>query len=103
MKTYTKSRIEIFIEQPILKRLTDALDRSEATGYTVLPAIGGKGRGGPWRRDDAIHSADQMTAVICYTDPAKVDAVTELVFDVMKNRIGILSISEVEVLRPERF
>lgn len=103
MQTYVTSRIEIFVERPILARLLAALDKSSATGYTVLPAVAGKGAGGPWRGDDAIGSADQMMAVICLTDPSKVDQVVETVFSIVKNRVGVLSISEVQVLRPERF
>ena len=55
--THPKKRVEIMIEAPALARVTDALDRAEATGYTVLPALAGRGNGGNWQRDDQIRSS----------------------------------------------
>ena len=39
-------RVEVIIEAPVERRLTDALESAGVTGYTVLPVLGGSGRSG---------------------------------------------------------
>ena len=64
METFTKTRIEITIEAPILSRITHALDMLPVTGYSVLPVMAGKGhedfqeiRGKKLAFRDADHAA----------------------------------------------
>jgi nitrogen regulatory protein PII len=49
LPTHAKKKLEIIIEAPMLNRLLDLLDRLAVTGYTVVPAIAGRGRDGSWR------------------------------------------------------
>lgn len=103
MQTYQKSRIEILVEAPFLDRLMDRLDRLPITGYTVLPALAGKGTSGSWRRDGLVGGAGQMHLVFCIVDGAKADEVVDAVFQVIERQMAIVTVSEVKVLRPERF
>lgn len=103
LATHRKKRIEVIIETPVLSRLLDDLDRLSVTGYTVLPALAGRGRTGSWRRDDAVNPAGQMVCVVCITDQQKVESVLGAVHGLLSRQIGIVSVSDVEVIRQEHF
>lgn len=103
MQTYRKSRIEIVIEAPLLDRLLDLLDRQPITGYSVVPVLAGRGAEGSWRRDGLVGDAGQMCLVFCVVDDSKVETVTDAIFKVIQRHMAIVTISEVRVLRPERF
>jgi len=103
MRTHKAKRVEIIIEAPLMPRLTDALERAGVTGYTVLPVLGGHGRSGPWTRDGQVGIADGMAAVICISAPERVEALLDAAYAVVERHIGVVSISDCEIVRAERF
>ena len=103
MQTHPKKRVEITIEAPLLRKLSERLAAAGVTGYTVLPVLGGSGRDGPWSADGLAGPAGQMAMLVLVTDAARVAAIADAVFEVVSRQIGIVAISDVEVLRPERF
>ncbi len=102
MQTHTAKRVEIVIEAPLERRLTDALVKAGVTGYTVLPVLGGSGRSGQWTREGQIGRSG-MVAVICLIRPDRLDGLLEAAFGVVERHIGVVSITDCEVLRAERF
>ena len=103
MEMHSKKRIEILLEAPAQKRLTDLLDRLDVTGYTVLPVIGGRGHHGVWSRDGLPSAAGAMVLVAIIVAEEKLDEVLEPVFELVRRHIGIVTISDVMVIRGERF
>jgi PII-like signaling protein len=103
VKTYTKKRIAIVIEQPVLHRVLDKLDQLAVTGYTVYPVIAGRGREGSWRVDGMVSDAGRMVSVVCVCDPAKVEAIVEPIYKIVSRQVGIITISDCEVIRPDHF
>lgn len=103
METHPKKRIEIIIEAPSARRLTDLLDRLAVSGYTVLPALAGRGRDGSWSREGLVSEAGRMVLVICVLDESRVDEVLREIYALVSRQIGILTISTVEVIRKEHF
>lgn len=102
MQTHAARRVEIIIEAPMESRLTEALIKAGVTGFTVLPVLGGSGRSGHWTREGQVGRAG-MVAVICLIRPERVDAMLEAAFAVVERHIGVVSVSDVEVMRAERF
>jgi nitrogen regulatory protein PII len=102
MQTHTAKRVEIIIEAPMQSRLTDALTRAGVTGYTVLPVLGGSGRSGEWTREGQVGRAG-MVAVVCLIKPERLDTLLDAAFAVVERHIGVVSVTECEVLRAERF
>ncbi|MEQ8377984.1 DUF190 domain-containing protein [Parvibaculum sp.] len=100
---HSKKRIEILLEAPAQKRLTDLLDRLDVTGYTVLPVIGGRGHHGVWSRDGLPSAAGAMVSVAIIVAEEKLDQVLEPVFELVRRHIGIVTISDVAVIRGDRF
>ena len=102
MQTHKAKRVEIIIEAPMERRLTEALAKSGVTGFTILPVLGGSGRSGDWSRDGQVGRAG-MVAVICLIRPERLEALLEAAFAVVERHIGVVSITDAEVLRAERF
>lgn len=84
------------------RRLTEALLKAGVTGFTVLPVMGGSGRSGHWTREGQVGRSG-MVAVICLIRPERLDALLDAAFTVVDRHIGVVSITEAEVLRAERF
>ena len=104
MQTHGKKRIEVIVEAPVLMRLLDRLDQADVTGYTVLPALAGRGLGGgAWRGEGLAGDAGRMVMVICITDAARVDSVLANIYAIVSRQIGIVSVSDVQVIRAEHF
>ena len=102
MQTHDAKRVEIVIEAPLENRLTDALTQAGVSGFTILPVLGGSGRSGQWTRDGQLGRAG-MVMVICLIRPERLDALLDAAFTVVKKHIGVVSITDAQVLRAERF
>lgn len=102
MQTHTAKRVEIVIEAPLETRLTTALTDAGVTGFTILPVLGGSGRSGQWTREGQVGRAG-MVAVVCLIRPERLDGLLEAAFAVVERHIGLVSITDAEVLRAERF
>ena len=103
MQTHSKKRIDLIIEMPLLRRITERFDKAGVSGYSVLPVIAGRGRSGAWSAGGQVSEVGQMAAIVCIVDVANVDAVLDEVFAVLKKQIGFVTVSDVAVMRPERF
>lgn len=103
MQTHKAKRVEITIEKIMLSRLTAAIETADVSGYSVLPVFGGSGRSGPWTREDSIGRGDGMVQVICIIKPERLDMLLESAFEVVERHIGVVTITDCDVLRAERF
>ena len=102
MQTHPAKRVEIIIEMPMESRLTDALMKAGVTGFTVLPVLGGAGRSGRWTREGQVGRSG-MVAVVCIVRPDRIDALLEAAFSVVEPHIGVVTVSDCQVLRAARF
>lgn len=85
------------------RRLTKALIGAGVTGFTVLPVSGGSGRSGQWTGEGEISRAGGMVAVVCLVRPERVEGLLEAAFAVVDRHIGVVSVTDTQVLRAERF
>ena len=103
MQLHSKKRLEIMMERPLLRRLETILSGLPALGYTILPVLSGRGHDGAWEAAGAVGDAGQMVAAVCIVDESAMDAVLAAVWPLVKRQIGIVSISDVAVVRAEHF
>ncbi|MEL6567506.1 MAG: DUF190 domain-containing protein [Pseudomonadota bacterium] len=103
MELHRKRRIELIIERMAYKRACRVLEQAGMTGYTVLPSMAGFGGGNRWSRDTDISAASDMVVVISIGDDDKVDAALDQIANILGSHIGVVSVSNVDVMRPERF
>ena len=101
--THQKTRLEFIVEAPIQKMVLDMLDEQGAQGYTVLPALAGRGHEGRWSREGQIIDAGRMIVVVCIADDEVADAILRASQDIIEKRIGIVSRSTVDVIRDDHF
>ena len=100
---YNKKRIELIIERMAYKRACRILEAQDVTGYTVLPAMAGFGNGNHWTRDTDISASRDMVVVICVTDVQHAERCLEQIGSLLGEHVGIVTVSDVDVLRPDRF
>ena len=103
MEQHPKKRIDIVIETPLVERVAALLDRMDVSGYSMMPITAGRGQGRAWTADGQIGNAMQMTALACIVDASVMDAILDAVFDVVSQQIGFVTISDVCVIRRDRF
>jgi PII-like signaling protein len=103
MKTFPKKRIDIMVEAPLMKRVLALLDENNVGGYTVLQAYAGRGKDGSWHRDGMVGRAGALVQIFCIVDESRIDTVLAPVFELVSRQIGIVTISDVQVIRPEQF
>ena len=103
METHKAKRVEITIEAVMETRLTDALVKAGVTGFPILPVLGGSGRSGQWSRQGQVSRAGGMINVVCIIRPEKLEALLKAAFAVVERHIGVVSVTDCEVLRAERF
>ncbi|MEO1140204.1 MAG: transcriptional regulator [Pseudomonadota bacterium] len=103
MQTHKAKRVEITIEKVMQGRLTTTLQAADVTGYTILPVFGGSGRSGEWDRTGQVGRAEGMVQVVCIIRPDRLDTLLEAAFEVVERHIGVVCVTDCEVLRAERF
>ena len=97
MKTYPKKRIDIMVEAPLMTRVLAILDDQKVSGYTVVPAIAGRGNDGSWHRDGLVGRAGAVVQIFCIMDESRVGPVLEPLFKLVSRQIGIVKIGRAHV------
>jgi nitrogen regulatory protein PII len=103
MKTHQAKRVAIIIEAPMRRRLEEAFSAAGVTGYTVVPVLGGSGRSGRWSSEGQVGLSGGMVQFISIIRAERLDALLDAAFDLVENHIGVVTVSDCEVLRAERF
>jgi len=103
MDTTAKKRLEIVIEAPVLKRLCRRLDQLEVSGYTVMPAVSGRGQNGSWSRQGEISESQRMFVLFAVLDEKDLSHVLDEVYAMVASQIGIVTVSDVQVIRADHF
>ncbi len=103
MEWHNRKKLEIIIEAPLLGDVLEIFDTHGVTGYTVLPALQGRGHDGVWSRDASIGSAGKMLVVMCILSETRLDRVMPPLKALIAEQIGMLTLSDVKVMRPEHF
>lgn len=103
MQTHQAKRVAVIIEAVMQSRLTKAMEEAGVTGYSVLPVLGGSGRSGAWSREGQVSRGTGMVQVVCIVSPERLDALLNGAFKVVEKHIGVITVTDCEVLRAERF
>ncbi len=102
MQTHAATRIEVIIESPAARAVTRLLDSLGVKGYTVIPVLGGRGESGDWTRDGEIGLAGGMVMVVVVVGSSRKDEIIEPLFSLLKRQMGLMTLSDCEVVRPEK-
>jgi hypothetical protein len=102
-KYHLKKRIDIIVEAPLIRTLTHMFDQARVPGYSVLPILEGRGMHNAWSSEGQVSDATNMVALLCVIDSTHADEVVNAVLAAIRDRIGFVTMSDVLVVRPERF
>jgi PII-like signaling protein len=103
MDMHAKKRLDIIVEAPLIHRLEALLEKADVSGWTVIPALAGKGRGGTWSREGQATEAGAMVLVIVVTSEHRVPGLLDQVYKLLSRHIGIVTLSDVQVIRKDHF
>jgi len=100
---HAKRRIELIVERMAYKRACRILEQAGMTGYTVVPALAGFGGGNRWTRDTDISASSDKVVIISIGDAERVETSLRQISELLGAHIGVVTVCDVDVLRPERF
>lgn len=100
--TVQRRKIEILVDMPLLRRVTEAAEAAGVSGHTLLPTLGGAGQAGSWS-DDQITGAQAKAIFVTVTTAEKAQALIEALAPLLDSHGLLLMTSLVEVVRGGKF
>ncbi len=102
MQTYSRKKLELIIETAHMPRIKAVLERHDNQAYTVVPCLSGRGARGDWT-PDRLSAAGSRVLLIAVAEEAIIQSILEDFYEVLAELPGVVFVSDVDVLRPERF
>lgn len=101
---HQKKRVEVIVEAPVLSRIVRFLEARGVKGYTILPAIAGKGPSGRvWSREGQVGEAGRMVTIVAIMDEERLTPLFDELFGIVSRQIGIISVGDCWVVRDKDF
>ena len=91
-----RKRLEIIVDLSLANWLADEAEAAGITHFTMLPTIGGRGR------DDGIGSGGKCLFLVV-TSVTRADALIDRIGPLLSDYRIVMAISDVQVLRGDRF
>ncbi len=101
MDLVTRTKLEIFVEAHAVNDLEQMLARVGFTGCSVFEGVEGAGSHGAWRQTGVDEAG--MRLIITIGSDAAAQAALIWLDDYFKTYPGVVAMSDVRVLRAERF
>jgi len=102
MQTHTRTRLEIIVEATMARRVEEMLMAEGVTGFFAVSGREGGGSSGRWR-DDGLSGALEKVMIIAVTVPDVAARVMARLDAFFERYPGVCFVSEVGVMRPQRF
>ena len=102
MQTHSRKKLELIIESAHMNPIKEILERHGNQAYTVVPCLSGRGARGDWT-PDRLTQAGSRILLITVAEATIIRSILEDVQIVLEQLPGVVFVSDVEVLRPERF
>jgi nitrogen regulatory protein PII len=96
-------KLEIIVKGNQLQAIQELLDRTEVSGYTVIPNISGKGHHGLHQGHLMFNELDALDLVITVVPEDKVETILAGIAPLFEHHSGVVFVSDVTVVRPEYF
>ncbi len=102
IQTVLRKRIEILVDTPLAPRIVAQLKAVDISGWSLIHVDSGGGRSGEWQHDD-VTGASAKTILLVIASEAKTEKLVETLAPVLDSYRLLLTISDVQVVRGERF
>ncbi len=102
MALHPRKKLELIMESAHLGPIKAVLERHDNQAYTIVPCLTGRGARGDWTPD---HLSDSGSRVLLITvaEETIIESILGEIHDVLEALPGVVFVSDVKVLRPERF
>lgn len=100
--THARKRIDILVDAPLCDWLIERAAAANILHHSILPVESGLGRAGAWRDDDS-YGAVAKRMFVALSNEEKVSALLELLAPDIERYGLVIAVSEVQVIRGERF
>jgi hypothetical protein len=97
-----KARVEILLDEPLISRVVELLNRHQIQSYTIFPSSAGQGTAGAWQ-DDQITGAQHKVLLLTVADFVKAEALAADVEPLLDAYGMIFMLSPVKVIRASKF
>ena len=101
MNLVNRKRLDIFIEAHALGHVEAMLGKSGSKGWSVFQGVEGSGAHGAWRQTGIGESSACL--VIAIGSESVCEAALEWLADYFKTYPGVVAVSDVSVMRGDRF
>lgn len=102
MKLVPRKKVEIVVDAIAEQDVVTLVERAGATGYTVVPNVGGRGHRGIRVGHDIFDPAPNVLVIVVCAE-AIADRIVEDAMRLLERRAGILTVTDVGVARGELF
>ncbi|MEM1025237.1 MAG: DUF190 domain-containing protein [Myxococcota bacterium] len=102
IETHARKRLEMIIEQPHLPQFIRLFEQQDVRGYTVLDSKSGKGSRGFWS-PARLSSVDDRVMIVAVADEETIQRVLSELQALFEQLPGVAFVSDVQVIRPDRF
>lgn len=102
MQLTRRKKLEIIVEAPVLRRVEAFLSEAGVRGWTVLPSLAGAGDSGEWRSRD-FTPGQEKRVILALVSAEVAEKVLDRLADFFADYPGVVAVSDVEVLRGEKF
>lgn len=96
-----RKRLEIISDVELSDWLADEAEAAGITHFTIVPTLGGKGLDGRWRNDGIGGGGKCMFITVTSTERA--NALIDRIGPMLTDYRIVMDISDVQVLRGDRF
>jgi hypothetical protein len=102
-KTVIRKKTEILVDMPLLSRIEKSVAAADIKIYTVLPTRGGSNENGKWFDDRVTGGAGTKVLLTAISSAEKSDALIEALEPLLDTYGIIVTRSDVEIIRGEKF
>ncbi len=97
-----RRKVEVLVDAPLVRRVVALAEAAGVSGYTLLPTLGGAGRGGRWS-DDQVTGAQAKVVFVTVTTDEKAAVLAEALAPLLDSHGLLLMVSAVGVVRGAKF
>ncbi|MFM9853621.1 MAG: P-II family nitrogen regulator [Sphingomonadaceae bacterium] len=102
IETVTRKRIEILVDSPLVPKIVELIEAAAISGWSQTYVDAGGGRDGQWQTGE-LTGAAAKSIVIAIASEASAERLIDQLAPILDSYRLLLTISDVSVVRGERF
>ena len=101
--TVTRRRVEVLVDAPLVRIVRDLAEKAGFKGHTVLPTLGGSGRGGSWSDDQVTGGAGAEGVFGALAPRGAAGRFMDAPAPLLDSHGPVGAAFDVDVIRPQKF